>query len=66
MMIDSVVWAQRINVTDTQTATSPQQMPRHYTASNGNPTCYVYHMVGLADLRRLIKLLAVELESKDC
>jgi len=25
MMIDSVVWAQYINVTDTQTATSPQQ-----------------------------------------
>jgi len=28
MMIDSVVWAQYINVTDTQTATSPQQMSR--------------------------------------
>jgi len=28
MIIDSVVWAQYINVTDTQTATSPQQLPR--------------------------------------
>jgi len=35
MMIDSVVWAQHINVTDTQTATSPQQMPRQRTASGG-------------------------------
>jgi len=32
MMIDSVVWAQYVNVTDTQTATSPQQMPRQRTA----------------------------------
>jgi len=35
MMIDSVVWAQHINVTDTQTATSPQQMPRQCTVSGG-------------------------------
>jgi len=33
MMIASVVWTQYINVTDTQTATSPQQMPRQGTAS---------------------------------
>jgi len=36
MLIDSVVWAQYINVTDTQTATSPQQMPRQRTASDGS------------------------------
>jgi len=35
MMIDSVVWAQYINVTDTQTATSPYNMPRQRTASGG-------------------------------
>jgi len=35
LMIDSVVWAQYINVTDTQTATSPQQMPRQRTAPGG-------------------------------
>jgi len=35
MMIDSVVWSQYINVTDTQTAASPQQMPRQCTASGG-------------------------------
>jgi len=34
-MIDSVVWARYINVTDTQTATSPQQMSRQRTASGG-------------------------------
>jgi len=28
MLIASVVWAQYINVTDTQTATSPWQMPQ--------------------------------------
>jgi len=35
MTIDSVVWAQYINVIDTQTATSPQQMQRQGTASGG-------------------------------
>jgi len=35
MMIDSVVLAQYINVTDTQTATSPWKMPRQRTASRG-------------------------------
>jgi len=34
MMIDSVVWAQYINVTDTQTATLPEQVPRQRTASS--------------------------------
>jgi len=40
-MIDSVIWAQFINVTHTdtqtniQTATSPQQMPLQCTASGG-------------------------------
>jgi len=32
MMIDSVVWARYINVTDTQTATSPYEMLRQRTA----------------------------------
>jgi len=32
MLIDSVVWAQYVNVTDTQTATSPQQMLCQRTA----------------------------------
>jgi len=35
MMIDSVVCAQYINVTDTQTATSSYQMLRQRTASGG-------------------------------
>jgi len=35
MMIDSVVWAQYINVTNTQTATSPLQMPPYALASGG-------------------------------
>jgi len=36
MMIDSVVWAQQINVTDTQTATSPYKMSCQRTASSSN------------------------------
>jgi len=35
MMIEPVVWAQYINVTDTQTATSSQQMRHKCTASGG-------------------------------
>jgi len=48
MMIDSVVWAQYINVTDIQTdrqtdgqtATSPKQMPRQRTASPAKPVLF--------------------------
>jgi len=36
MKFDSVIWAQYINVTDTQTATSPQQLQRQRTASGSN------------------------------
>jgi len=39
MMIDSVVWAQYINVTDTQTATSPQRIPP-YTLASGSKVLY--------------------------
>jgi len=35
MMIDFVVWAQYINVTDTETATSPEQMLCQCTVSGG-------------------------------
>jgi len=42
MMIDLVVWAQYINVTDTQTATSPQQMPR-YSLVSGNNMDFLAH-----------------------
>jgi len=35
VMIDSVVWAQYINMTDTQTATSLSRMPLQRTASAG-------------------------------
>jgi len=35
MMIDSVVWAQYINVTDTQTVTQTAAQPRHH--SNSRP-----------------------------
>jgi len=34
-MIDSVIWAKYINMTDTRTATSPQQMVLQSTASGG-------------------------------
>jgi len=46
-MIDSVVWAQYINVTDTQTATSPQQTPRQRSMGRAAKT-----MPGL-DIRKL-------------
>jgi len=39
MMIDLVIWAQYINVTDTQTATSPYQMPCQCTTSGGKNDC---------------------------
>jgi len=35
VVINSVVGAQYINLTDTQTATSPWQLPRQRTASGG-------------------------------
>jgi len=37
-MMDSVVWTRYNNVTDTQTATSPKQMQRQVTVSEGNKT----------------------------
>jgi len=63
MMIDSVIRAQYVNVTDTQTATLPQQMPHQRIASSGRKYSYkqkvfdVKHFRGFSCLQCYIDCL---------
>jgi len=52
MMIDSVVWAQHVNMTDTQTATSPYKMPRRRedTVKVAFPVVFVDRLIGICDV----------------